>query len=57
MHKGYWSRSGAANSLRVRLLLVISSGSGWSSESDDSVYDASYLASDDGVKSRCAMIG
>ena len=57
MHKGCWSRSGAANSLRVQLLLVISNGSRWSSESDDGVDGATYLVSDDGVKLRHVMIG
>ena len=57
MHKGYWSRSGAANFLRVQLLLAISSGLGWSSESDDDVDGASFLALDNGVKSRSVMIG
>ena len=57
MHKGCWSRLGAANSLRVQLLLAISSGLGWSRESDDGVEGASCLVLDDGVKSRHMMIG
>ena len=57
MKIGYWSRSGAAKSLRVRLLLAISNVLGWSSESDDSVDGASCLVSDDGVKSRHVTIG
>ena len=57
MHNDCWSRSGATNSLRVRLLFAISSGSRWSSESDDGVDGASCLVSDDGVKSRRVMIG
>ena len=57
MHKGCWSRSGATNSLRVRLLLAILNGSGWSSELDDGVDGASRLALDDGIKSRRVMIG
>ena len=57
MHSSYWSRSGAANSLKVRLLLAISKSSGWSSEFDDGVDGASCLVSDDGVKLRRVMIG
>ena len=41
----------------MRLLIAISKSSGWSSESDDGVDSTSCLVSDDGVKSRCVMIG
>ena len=57
MHKGHWLRSGAANSLKVRLLLAISIGLGWSNESDKGVDGASCLVSDHRVKSRYVMIG
>ena len=57
MHKGYSSRSSAANSFKVQLLLAISICSGWSNESDEGVEGASCLGSDDGVKSRRVIIG
>ena len=49
MHKDCWSRSGAANSFRVQLLLLaISICSRLSDESDDDdVEGASCLSSDD----------
>ena len=57
MHKGCWSRSGAVNSLEVRLLLAISNCSGWSNELDEGVEGVSFLGSDDRVKSRRMIIG
>ena len=57
MHEGCWSRSGVANTCKVQLLLAISICSGWSNESNEGVEGASYLASDDGVKSRRVIIG
>ena len=49
MHRGCWSRLGAANSIKVQLLWAISIGSRWSDESDDDGDDdgASCLSSDD----------
>ena len=58
MHKGCWSRSGVANSFRVRLLLLaISICSGWSGESDEGIEGASRLGSDEKFKSRRVIIG